>query len=203
MLQTPLRAQAPLPATPAPRALSKFDIETVRVASERDVVRQIGEHPLFRSLAAKYVPSDPVVARRRLLAQSLRLTDTMAPLAYQNARETQRVLGVRGEIELYQSAGRENAVIHLIEAPVVMEVQGRLLPLLDDGTMRAVFGHELGHYLAHGPWSDVGAVHVVALAAGRVPNLPPQLENSLQTLSVLRELRPWRQNATASPRCCV
>src|SRR5690606_29328396 len=101
----------------------------------------------------------------------LRLTDTMAPSAYQQAREAQRVLGVRGDLELYQSGGRENAAIHLIEAPVVMEVQGRLLPLLDDGASLALFGHELGHYLAHGPWSALGAVHVVALAADGLPGM--------------------------------
>lgn len=99
---------------------------------------------------------------------------------------------------LYQSSGRENAAIHLIQAPVVMEVQGRLLPLLDDRTALALFGHELGHYLAHGPWSELGAVHVVALAAGRLAGIPPELDAALQALSVLRELTADRVGLLAS-----
>jgi len=178
--------------------LEGFSVEQVRVAAEREVAHRIETHPLFRALAARHVPSDPVATRRRLLAQSLRLTDTMAPLAYQQAREAQRVLGVRGELELYQSGGRENAAIHLIESPVLVEIQGRLLPLLDPGTLSAVFGHELGHYLAHGPWSEAGAVHVVALAAGRMQNLPPDLESALHALSVLRELTADRVGLLAS-----
>jgi hypothetical protein len=199
VLQTTARViDTQRPKAPAPRALEGFDIERVRVAAERAVAERISAHPLFQALAARYVPSDPALTRRRLLAQSLRLTDTMAPSAYQQAREAQRVLCVRGDLELYQSSGRENAAIHLIEAPVVMEVQGRLLPLLDAETSLALFGHELGHYLAHGPWSRLGSVHVVALAADRLPNVPAELNAALQALSVLRELTADRVGLLAS-----
>lgn len=199
MLQTTTRIiDAQRPKHPTSRVLENFDVERVRVAAERSLAEQISAHPLFQALASRHVPSDPAVTRRRLLAQSLRLTDTMAPSAFEYARDAQRVLGVRGDLELYQSSGRENAAIHLIESPVVMEVQGRLLPLLDAGTSKALFGHELGHYLAHGPWSKLGAVHVVALAADRLPNLPPELDAALQGLSVLRELTADRVGLLAS-----
>lgn len=199
MLQTTARVtDSQHPRAPAPHPIRDFDVEQVRVAAERLVVDQISTHPLFRALTARYVPSEPAITRRRLLAQSLRLTDTMAPSAYQQARVAQRVLGVQGDLELYQSGGRENAAIHLIEAPVVMEVQGRLLPLLDSGTSLALFGHELGHYLAHGPWSNLGSVHVVALAVDRLASVPPELGASLQALSVLRELTADRVGLLAS-----
>ncbi|MEY4544279.1 MAG: hypothetical protein RL685_474 [Pseudomonadota bacterium] len=199
MLQTTARAiDTQRPKAPGPRPLEAFDIERVRIAAERIVAEQITAHPLFRALAARYVPSDPAITRRRLLAQSLRLTDTMAPDAYQQAREAQRVLGLSGDIELYQSGGRENAAIHLVEAPIVMEVQGRLLPLLDAGSSLALFGHELGHYLAHGPWAQLGAVHVVALSASKLASVPPELESALQGLSVLRELTADRVGLLAS-----
>jgi RecA/RadA recombinase len=151
------------------------------------MAERVQAHPLFAPLTSQRVPSDPAAIRRRLLARSLRLTDSMAPVAYRAARQAQRVLGIEGELEIYQRSGGENASIHLVEDPVLLEIQGRLLPLLDEGALFGVFGHELGHYLAHGPWGALGRVHSLTGAIGH-PDLDPELDRYLRGLSMLAEL---------------
>ncbi len=180
--------QAPKrPAMVRPRTLERFDVETVRVEGERRIALVIQAHPQFAALEAARIPSDPKEIRRVLLASSLRLTDTMAPVASRTARLAQQVLGVTGELEIYQRNGGENAGIHLIEAPILLEIQGRLLPLLDDAALLAVFGHELGHYLAHGSWSALGRAHGLKGAIGH-PSVDDRLARQLLALSMLGEL---------------
>lgn len=89
--------------------------------------------------------------RRTLMARSLLLSEGMAPAAYIAARKCATRLSVDSNIEIYQAAGAENAAMHFCEQPVLLEIQGRLLSLLDEQTLQVVMGHELGHYLAHGP----------------------------------------------------
>jgi hypothetical protein len=111
----------------------------------------------------------------------------MAPSAYRAAREAQRILGLTGDLEIYQRNGAENAAIHLVEHPILIEVQASLLPLLDPAAIRGVFGHELGHYLAHGPRTPVGAAHRALALLGRL-DLDAALESELGRLSMLAEL---------------
>lgn len=134
------------------------------------------------------VPSDPAEVRRRLLGDALRLTESMAPAAYEYAREAQRILGAQGELELYQSAGRENASLHLVQSPILLEIQGRMLSLLDDGAGPALFGHELGHYLAHGPWTEAGATSFAGVALAQAGLLSPARQDLARRLSVAREV---------------
>lgn len=151
------------------------------------MAERIQNHALFAPLASRLVPGDAQAIRRRLLANSLRLTDSMAPVAYRAARTAQEVLGLAGELEIYQRSGGENAAIHLVESPVLLEIHGRLLPLLDEGALLGVFGHELGHHLAHGPWGALGRAHGLKRAIGRA-DLDSELEHHLRGLSMLAEL---------------
>lgn len=162
-------------------------MESVRVEGERTVAARVQQHPLFRPLESALIPSDSNEIRRRLLAGSLRLTDTMAPVAYGAARTAQSVLGIEGELEIYQRSGGENAAIHLIESPILLEIHGRLLPLLDEGALLGLFGHELGHYLAHGRWGSLGRAHGIKGAVGH-PELDDDLQRDLLMLSMLAEL---------------
>lgn len=142
-----------------PSPLSELDPERVRMRLERSLLKRYVEDPgALRWLN----PPDASKVRRHLMARSLRITESMAKNIYERAREAAEVLGVSKEIEIYQSSGPENAQIHLVDSPVLLELQGRLLPLLDDGAALALFGHELGHYLAHGPSQHAGVVAYVA-----------------------------------------
>lgn len=175
------------PAPSPPTRLAALDPETVRVPAERAFATRVTEHPIYAALASKLATGDARDIRRRLMADSLRLSDSMAPEAHQRAREAQRVLGIQGELEIFQRSGVENASIHLVEAPILLEVQGPLLSLLDAPTLLGLFGHELGHYLAHGPKSPLrGPLSMVGLL-GRV-ELDRSLELPLSHLAMLAEL---------------
>lgn len=139
------------------------DVERIRVRVERDIVAMLQRAPVFDLFARGHTGIAAEPLRRELLARGLRLTESMAPELHEAARLAASRLGVTTPCEIYQStAASENAAIHLVEAPVLLEVQGRLLAGLDAGTRLAVLGHELGHYLAHGPWTPVGRVHLAA-----------------------------------------
>lgn len=174
-------------AAPPPVPLRALDVEAVRVASERTHAAWIQQHPLFAPLSSGGVAGDSKEVRRQLMAQSLRLTDSMAPEAHRVAREAQRILGITGELEIYQRSGAENAAIHLVPAPILLEIQGALLARLDGPTLLGLFGHELGHYLAHGPRSPVRDALSLTRALGRV-ELEPAFEWALSRLSMTAEL---------------
>lgn len=143
------------------RQLEGLDVERVRFSQERELADALTQVPGFALHRRSLVPRDGEVTRRQLLATSLRLTASMAPQAYAQAETARRVLGgFEGQLELYQSSGRENAALHLVERPILLEIQGRMLSLLDTDAGIALFGHELGHYLAHGPWTELGATAV-------------------------------------------
>lgn len=170
-----------------PDGLLGFDVEDVRVAAEYVVADRVRSHPRVAALRAEMVPSRDQEIRRRLLAGALRLTDTMAPAAFSAAREAARRLSVAGQLEIYQRNGGENAAIHLVEAPILLEIQGRLLPLLDHDALLGLFGHELGHYLAHGPWGALGEAHGLKSVLG-LRGIDEDLESDLLELSMLAEL---------------
>ena len=146
---TPRQAKAL--AAPAASPLRSFDVEAIRVTHERAFAAEVESHPLFAQIALRLRRPDAKDERRRLMAASLRLSEAMAPDAHRVAHEAQRILGVSGTLELYQRSGPENAAMHRVEDPILLEIHGSLLPRLDPGALLALFGHELGHYLAHGP----------------------------------------------------
>jgi hypothetical protein len=137
----------------SPTALAGLDIEQVRVAHEHAFANAVEAHPYFAGIARRLREPDAAGERRRLMAESLRLSAAMAPEAHRLAQLAQHVLGVTGTLELYQRSGPENAAMHLVAQPILLEIHGSLLPRLDAGALLALFGHELGHYLAHGPTS--------------------------------------------------
>jgi hypothetical protein len=113
----------------------------------------------------------------------------MAPELYGAARLVSERLGVTQSCEIYQSAAtRENAALHLVETPVLLEVQGRLLAGLDAGTRLAVLGHELGHYLAHGPWTPFGRIHLAASKLALLEDADAGVIRAASLLSMAGEL---------------
>jgi tellurite resistance protein/RecA/RadA recombinase len=68
----------------------------------------------------------------------------------------------------------------------LLEIQGSLLTRLDGAAMLGLFGHELGHFLAHGPDSPIRRAFSLMPALGRVDDRA--LEHALSRLSMMAEL---------------
>ncbi len=168
--------------------LPGLDVAAVRFSLELSLGAVLTAAVGFEQHRRSLVPRDPALIRRRLLADALRLTPSMAPTTYAQAEDARRVLGIAGELEIHQSAGRENAGLHLVESPILLEIQGRLLALVDHDAGVALFGHELGHYLAHGPWTEHGAIGWTAIQLAESGLLAPVEADAARRLVVAREI---------------
>ena len=126
-----------------------LNIEQVRFSGEAHFASALQQLSSFAS-GLPTPDADPQRIRRQLMAHSLLLSKGMAPDLHQAAQECAQLFAIHEPFEIYQAAGAENAAMHLTPSPVLMEIQGKLLSLLDPLAMKAVIGHELGHYLAHG-----------------------------------------------------
>ncbi len=176
-------------SSPSRRVLRALDPERVRYRLEDELLSQLSKSPDFDGLAARLSGSfDAPRVRRELLARSLRLSASMAPEAHGLLTESARVLGITGQLELYQSAGPENAAMHVVQAPILVEVQGRLLAQLDESGLLSVFGHELGHFLAHGAGGALGPARLAARSLARAGAGDVGVQRTAQLLQVAAEI---------------
>jgi tellurite resistance protein len=157
------------------------------VSCERVYGAQVLEHPLASNLLSQILPSDSKEVRRRLMARSLRLTESMAPDAHRLAHEAQQVLCITGNLEIYQRSGAENAAMHMVPEPILLEIHGSLLTRLDAASLLGLFGHELGHYLAHGQGAPTNRAVSLTCVLGQI-ELDRTLEKALSKLSMAAEL---------------
>ena len=176
------------PPSPPAVSLAAFDIEKVRVSHERTYAGLVERHPIFESLMSKITLPSPQELRRSLLAETLRLSESMVPDAYGVAHQVQQRLGVTGALELYQRKGSENAAMHFVVDPILLELNGSLLSQLDPRALAALIGHELGHYLAHGPTSPVRGARVAAAVLGGQQIGDERLTLALSRFSMMCEL---------------
>lgn len=164
------------------------DVERVRFQGEASYAAALEAGGALAALGDLVAGEEPERVRRHLMARSLRLTEGMAPGPYEAAHACARRFGVTAPIELYQAAGAENAAMHHVESPVLLEIQGRLLSLLDGPTTLAVVGHELGHYLAHGRDNPHGRASLAAAAILAGVGMPSGLEHAASRLSMAQEV---------------
>lgn len=175
--------------TPAPSpVLPAFDVELLRVSAERRLSTAMEAFTEFAGLREALRPASPDALRPRLMADAVRLSEAMAPDTWSLAHAARRALRLERPMEIYLSSERERAAVHAIEEPVVLEIPGRLLPLLDRGATVAAFGHELGHYLAHGPWIPHGSACLAADLVARHAGASSALSATAGALSLAMEL---------------
>jgi hypothetical protein len=178
----------PEQATPEPTPLVlPLPVEELRFGGEAIYAAALCQVLGLTAGATVPVP-DPHRIRRALMARSLLLSEGMAPAVYSAARAGAVRFGIESSIEVFQSAGAENAAMHLVEQPVLLEIQGRLLSLLDPGALNVVVGHELGHFLAHGPQSPHAKAAMLVGPVLRGAESPPAAEGPAQRLSMAMEL---------------
>jgi hypothetical protein len=178
-----LPPRAPARPLPPRTPIRQLDVDAIRVRFERELAERLERVAGPLSLG----PRDDVAIRRTVLASTVRLSPAMAPRAASIAEDARRTLGVDGEIELFQRNGPENASMHGCERPILLELHGRMLPLLDDGALLSVMGHELGHYLAHGPRAPHRNAHVLTALLHAPDGVSDELLFLLRALSHFRE----------------
>jgi len=161
---------APSPVLPA------FDVERLRVSAELRLSSSMEAFTEFAGLREALAPTSPDSLRPRLMAEAVRLSEAMAPDTWSLAHAARRALRLERPMEIYLSSDRERAAVHAIEEPVVLEIPGRLLPLLDRGA--TVFEPEepIGMYRFH-PRTAIGstpggATLVIAVVDGRRNGIP-------------------------------
>lgn len=125
-----------------------IDVEAIRVATE------LSEYAFLEAASprehANFRMQDTGQVRRSVMSKSLLLTEAMASEPHRAAHEAMDVLGVSGEIELFQSDSRlDSARLVLYADPIGVEFLGDYLGWLDHGGLLAVIGHEIGHAIAH------------------------------------------------------
>jgi hypothetical protein len=138
--------------------LGQRGVELVRFDLEHFADKELARFKSIRQACRAIAPESKTLRRLRL-ANSLLLTKAVAPRLYALADQAQGALGVHVDFELYQSRGSQrdevNACVGVREKPLRIELLGAVVTHLDDDSILAVIGHELGHYLAHGPHSPL------------------------------------------------
>ncbi len=184
------------------KRLDDLDVEVIRIPFERELAQALGRNPEFRALIAQLPKADPKKARRDLQAFTLPLSDAMAPDVYAAVREAMRRLAVDKLVEVYQTAGQGsadlNASVNLTDDTTIrIVIRGREFNHFDSVGKIDVMGHEVGHYLAHGPgWDFVDVSYAAYLVAAQ--GGPERLERQARGLSVAQELTADRFALLAS-----
>jgi tellurite resistance protein len=148
---------------------SRQDIEIARQLMETNDVRRINE------MIEKREQQGPMGTRRRLLATSVRLSQSMAPWLHEMADDCITRLGVTIPLELYvyASPSFNAACVKPEDGRLFIMFSSSLLESFEETELRFVLGHELGHYLYQ--HHDVPIGYLLRGNAGTSPRLALQL----------------------------
>jgi len=164
-------------------------IEAVRCASERQLAQALAQAlPRAVEGAAESGEIEAEKIQREMVTNALRLTTSMAPAVHQTIADCARRLGVDVPVQVYQSGGAMNAgVLPQVRSHALLSFSGPLLHRLSGPTLAAVVGHELGHFLAHGPDCPWHGAYVVMHALLRDAEAPSALRAIGARLSMAQE----------------
>ncbi|WP_367870743.1 AAA domain-containing protein [Luteolibacter sp. Populi] len=187
----------PFPAEPSSSAP---DPERLRFSGEIAFADALAGTAFFSNATAPVLP-DADQIRRSLLTGHLRLSENMAPEIFAWSARASGALGLTKPVELYQSAGDENAANHICADTVFVSLQGKLISSLDEGSFLALLGHEFGHHLAHTN-SFAGTPRLMAIrhasAIARDASLPLEARVFGSRVSMAKEFTADRFGAVAA-----
>lgn len=139
--------------------LGGFDVEAIRLPLEDELYARLERDAEVQRAIPGLKRPDLARIRRELLGNGLLLTEAMAPEVHEIARDVQRVLGFDTPFEIFQTTGvfglgAPNVGVNYAEGdPIIITIMGRVIADEGPSGVAAAFGHEFGHYLAHGPRS--------------------------------------------------
>lgn len=136
--------------------------DELRARGDRDLARILTEDRVIKTFIEKYQKErDEIIqTRRHLLAAAVRLTKGMAPRLHVIVDHCCEVLGIELPIELYVSpSSMYNAFSYGREGSrVFVGLTSQLLEAFEEGELRFVVGHELGHFVFDHHAIPVGAL---------------------------------------------
>lgn len=156
------------PALKERQPLGDLDIEAIRLPLEMELYSRLERDVEVQRALPTIRRPDLARIRRDLLGNGLLLTEAMAPEVHEIARDVQRVLGFDTPFEIFQTTGlfglgAPNVGVSYAEGgPIIITIMGRVIADEGPSGVAAAFGHEFGHYLAHGPGSPAPLGSVVA-----------------------------------------
>ncbi|HND52320.1 MAG TPA: hypothetical protein PLV92_07980, partial [Pirellulaceae bacterium] len=125
-----------------------------------------------------------------LLKTTYRIDRQSQPTLYEAADDVARRLGVDAPITIYQAHNPEgrNAALVRIPGEVHLVLHGDLAAQLTPVELRALFGHELTHFVMHSRWNgDLATVERMLVAICNERHSHPAHHQSLRYLSLYGE----------------
>ena len=104
--------------------------------------------------------------RLDLLRTTYRIDRESQTLLYETAENVAETLGIEAPLAIYQAQQSPvlNATLKFVPGEIHIVLHGPLLETLDKGELKALFGHELSHYLLWTEWdSEILIAHEILL----------------------------------------